>query len=147
MTFKLLLILHLLGSAVWVGGHLILFVTILPKALRLRDPEIISAFESRYEKIGVPALIIQVVTGVWLAHFYLNSIFDAFSFRDSLHTLIAIKLILLLVTLVIAVHARVRLITKLTTNNLTFLAWHISTITVLGLLLLILGAGIRSGGF
>lgn len=147
MTFKLLLILHLIGSAIWVGGHLILFVTILPKALRLRDPEVISAFESRYEKIGVPALILQVVTGLWLAAFYLNSIFDALSFRDSLHTLIAIKIILLSATLVIAVHARVRLISKLTNDNLTFLAWHISTITILGLLLLILGASIRSGGF
>jgi len=145
--FKILLIFHLLGSAVWVGGHVILCFTILPKALRLRDTELISAFESRFEKIGVPALLVQVLTGIWLAHFYLNSVFDAFRFSDSLQTLIALKLILLLATLVIAAHARLRLINKLNEHNLTYLAWHITSVTVLGLVLLILGAGIRSGGF
>lgn len=144
--FKVLLILHLLGSAVWVGGHLILAIMILPKALRMRDPSTIAQFESRFEKIGVPALLVQLVTGVWLAHFYLTSIFDAFDFSGALHTLIALKLLAVLATLVIAAHARLRLISKLDEHNLTYLAWHISTVTILGVLLLILGMGIRTGG-
>ncbi|MBK7271345.1 MAG: hypothetical protein IPI07_18095 [Flavobacteriales bacterium] len=33
----LVLVLHLLGAAVWVGGHLVLSLTVLPGALRDRD--------------------------------------------------------------------------------------------------------------
>ena len=28
--FRLILILHLLGACIWVGGHLVLLLTILP---------------------------------------------------------------------------------------------------------------------
>ena len=44
MEYKILLVLHLLGSSVWVGGHLILAITILPRALKLHDPEILHQF-------------------------------------------------------------------------------------------------------
>lgn len=59
--------LHLLGAAVWTGGHLILTAVILPQALRARSVDVVRDFESRYERIGIPALAIQVVTGLWLA--------------------------------------------------------------------------------
>jgi len=41
MTYRLLVALHLLGAAVWVGGHLVLSISVLPRALRARDPGII----------------------------------------------------------------------------------------------------------
>ncbi|CAM4046740.1 Copper resistance protein CopD [Flavobacterium antarcticum] len=40
-THHLLLILHLLAAAVWVGGHLVLSVSFLPEALQKKDPKII----------------------------------------------------------------------------------------------------------
>ena len=52
----ILLIFHLLAATIWVGGHLILSIGLLPKALKERDPEIITNFEKSYEKIGLPAL-------------------------------------------------------------------------------------------
>ncbi|MEV1968220.1 hypothetical protein ABZR56_17340, partial [Pseudomonas aeruginosa] len=42
--------------AIWVGGHLVLALGILPGALRRRDPQAIRAFEQVYERIGIPAL-------------------------------------------------------------------------------------------
>ncbi|MBF3283866.1 copper transporter, partial [Pseudomonas aeruginosa] len=53
---RTLLFLHLLGAAIWVGGHLVLALGILPGALRRRDPQAIRAFEQVYERIGIPAL-------------------------------------------------------------------------------------------
>ena len=47
MSHHLLLILHLLGSAIWVGGHLILSFIILPEVLRKKDPEILLKFEKK----------------------------------------------------------------------------------------------------
>ena len=68
MTYRVLVALHLLGAAVWVGGHLVLSLSVLPRALRARDPAIIREFESGFERLGIPALLVQVVTGLWLAH-------------------------------------------------------------------------------
>ncbi len=58
---------HLLGAAVWTGGHLVLALGVLPGALRARDPARLIAFERIYERIGIPALIVQVASGLWLA--------------------------------------------------------------------------------
>ena len=68
MTYRLLVALHLLGAAVWVGGHLVLSISVLPRALRARDPGIIREFESGFERLGIPALLVQVVTGLGLAY-------------------------------------------------------------------------------
>jgi uncharacterized membrane protein len=38
MLFKILVILHTLGATVWTGGHLVLAATVLPSALKHRDP-------------------------------------------------------------------------------------------------------------
>lgn len=145
MLFQVLLTLHLLGSSIWVGGHLILALTILPRALRLDDPVIISEFESKYEKLGVPALLIQIITGISLMYFYVDNIFDVFDFAYSQHTLIAIKLLLMVATIIIAAHARLRIVSDLKQSNLRFLAIHIITITVIAVTTMILGGLVRIG--
>ncbi len=147
MLFKILLTLHLIGSSIWVGGHLILFIMFLPKALKQRDPSVVAVFEDRFEPIGIPALALQIATGIWLAYSYTTNLFDVFDFVGPQHSIIAIKLILLLLTVVIALHARLRVISNLTKENLSFLAWHITTVTVLAVTMLFLGAGIRVGGW
>ena len=61
-----LLLLHILAATIWTGGHIVLSVVILPKVLKERSPQLLLDFESVYEKIGMPALIIQIITGVML---------------------------------------------------------------------------------
>ena len=38
---------RLLAAAVWVGGHLVLSISVLPRALRTRDPGIIRGLGRR----------------------------------------------------------------------------------------------------
>ena len=59
--------LHLLAATVWTGGHLVLAFTVLPRALRQRSPQALLDFEQGYEHMGMPALLIQVATGLWMA--------------------------------------------------------------------------------
>ncbi|MGH7874191.1 MAG: hypothetical protein ACREQO_18470, partial [Candidatus Binatia bacterium] len=66
--YRILVALHLIGASVWIGGHLVLAATILPRALRHRAPTIILDFEKGFERIGLPALVLQVVTGLLLAY-------------------------------------------------------------------------------
>jgi putative copper export protein len=144
--FKLALILHVLGASVWTGGHLVLSLTILPRALRQRDPGVIRSFEEGYERIGLPSLAIQVVTGLWLAHRLMPRLADWFSFTTIANTHVALKLLLLLLTVVLALHARLRIIPRLTERTLPMLAWHVIAVTVLAVLFVLLGVGLRTGG-
>lgn len=59
--------LHVMGATIWTGGHLVLALTVLPHALRARDPKLLHDFEEGFEKLAIPALLLQVVTGVWMA--------------------------------------------------------------------------------
>jgi putative copper export protein len=69
--FPLLVIVHALAATVWTGGHLVLDLGVLPKALREREAAQIRAFEDTFEPLGLSALAIQVVTGAWMGWIYL----------------------------------------------------------------------------
>jgi putative copper export protein len=57
--YGLLLFLHILAATIWTGGHIVLATVVLPRALRERSPESLLQFERGYEKIGIPALLVQ----------------------------------------------------------------------------------------
>lgn len=144
--YRTLLTLHILGAAVWTGGHLVLALAILPGVLRERSVSALLAFESRFERIGIPALIVQVATGLWLASYWLASPSEALTGATAAGTLVGLKLLLLLTTAAFAVHARLRLIPRLTPETLPALAWHIVPVTILSVLFVIVGVGFRTGG-
>lgn len=143
--YKYILLLHILGATIWTGGHLILSFVILPKALKKRSVEIVNNFETPFEKIGIPALIIQVLTGLHLAYTILPDFSLWFSFSTGISKLIAYKLILLLLTIILALDARLRLIPKLKEENLNSLAWHIITVTIISVLFVVVGTSFRTG--
>ena len=64
--FPWLLIVHALAATVWTGGHLVLDLGVLPKALRERSAAAIRSFEETFEPLGLTALAIQVLTGLWM---------------------------------------------------------------------------------
>jgi putative copper export protein len=142
----LILIIHLFAATIWVGGHLVLCIGFLPKALKNKDPQIILNFEKTYEKIGLPALLILVTTGIFLAYTYNVRVSDWFSFDNAIEKVVSLKLILLLCTLSLAVHARLFIIPKLNTENLTFMALHIIAITLIAVTMMIVGTFVRFGG-
>jgi putative copper export protein len=146
MLFKILVILHTLGATVWTGGHLVLAVTALPQALKNRDPDRIHQFESHFEGFGLAALLFQVITGLCLTWIYFPSLQNFLAFDSYLSTYIGIKLLLLLGTLALAVHARFFIIPNLTKENLNSLAYHIVGVTTLAVLFVVFGVGIRLGG-
>lgn len=145
-TYYIVLSLHILGATIWAGGHLILAVTILPEALRERRAATVSEFEQRFERIGLPALAVQIVTGLWLAERLLGSP-DHWFDDNSVARTVQVKLGLLAVTDGLAVHARFRVIPKLSDATLPTLAWHIRIVTLAAVLFVLAGASIRFGGY
>src|SRR5512143_3902120 len=96
--YGILLVLHVLAATVWTGGHLVLALTILPRALKEKAPSEIRRFESAYERIGIPALLIQLITGVGLAHRLIPNVSQWFLGENPVARLICAKLVLLAVT-------------------------------------------------
>ncbi len=147
MMQQLLLIIHILCVAIWVGGHIFIAVRILPKSLRQKNPAILLRMEKAYEPIGMPALLLLVITGVWMATLYVP-ISQWFSFSSPIEKVISIKLLLLFCTLLLALSAQFRVIPKLKNNaaKLHEMAFHIITVTFIAIVMLILGTFIRFGG-
>jgi putative copper export protein len=145
-SYYIVLSLHILGAAIWAGGHLVLAVTILPEALRRGRAATVSEFEQRFERIGLPALAVQIATGLWLADRLLGSP-DHWFEGNSIARTVQVKLGLLVVTVGLAVHARFRVIPKLSDATLPTLAWHIRVVTLAAVLFVLAGASIRFGGY
>lgn len=146
MSHHLLLIFHLIAAAIWIGGHLLLLCRYLPQALKQKDSSIISKFETKFEPIGLPALLVLLLTGVYMAYKYGVAINLWFSFSNPMERVVSVKLILLLLTLVLAVHARVFIIPKLHSKNLIAMGIHILLITLIGISMLVVGSSMRFGG-
>ena len=102
-------------------------------------------FEHGYERIGIPALLVQAVTGIWLASRYVPGIWPAFTFGDPLRSAVAIKLLLLLGTILTGLHARLRIIPRLTPDRMSLLAVHVALVTIMAVAMLYVGAFIRTG--
>lgn len=142
-----ILLLHVLGATVWTGGHLVLAVAILPRALRERSPAELRRFESAYERIGIPALVVQVATGLWLAHERVPDVGSWLAFELPQARLVGFKLLLLAATVGLALDARLRLIPRLSERNLNALAWHVVPVTLIAILFVVAGVAFRTGWF
>jgi len=143
---KWLILIHVLGAAVWTGGHLILSIAVLPKALKHKDPQIVLDFEKSFEKIGLPALLMQVITGISMALIYVPFQHWA-SLETPHHVYLWTKLGLLAATLVLAIHARFFILPQLTEQKLPQLAFHIVLVTVLAVFFVLTGLSFRFNYF
>ncbi|MFD1709631.1 copper resistance protein CopD [Ottowia sp. GY511] len=140
------LFLHVLGATIWTGGHLVLALAWLPRVVRERSPEQLLRFEQGYERIGMPALVVQVVTGVWMAWQMVPSVGAWLSPETPVARAIALKLGLLVLTALIATHARRRVIPRLTAATLPLMAWHVAAVTLISVAFVAVGVSLRFGG-
>src|SRR5690606_18007789 len=113
MSHHLLLIIHLTAAAVWVGGHLYLALCVLPGVLRNKDTGQLLHFEKSFEPLGIPALLLLVVSGIWMSLQFGISWGEWFSFSTPVERVVSIKLLLLLTTVLLAISAQTRVLPKL----------------------------------
>ena len=143
--YGVILLLHILAATIWTGGHIVLSVVMLPKILKEGSPEALLDFESVYEKIGMPALIVQVLTGVILAYRMVPDFNQWFDLANPISHAIMAKLGLLALTVGFALDARFRVIPTLSETTLTVMAWHIVPVTIFSILFVIVGVSFRTG--
>ena len=148
-THHLILILHLIAATIWVGGHLVLAIGYLPKALKRKDFSYIGNFEKTYEPIGMPSLAVLVITGILMAYDYNASFSSWFSFATPIERVVSLKLICLLTSICFAISAQTRVLPKLRKgqlNKLSEMAVHIICVTLIGVVMVVLGSLVRIGG-
>ncbi len=104
-------------------------------------------FEMNYEKIGMPALVIQVITGFYLVYNLIPDISKWFSFSDFTTTRIGIKLSLLIVTVMFALSAKFFVIPNLSKKTLPIMAFHIISVTIIGIMFVIIGSSFKNDLF
>lgn len=143
--YGFLLAVHILSATIWTGGHIVLSLVILPRVLKNRSPAELLNFESGFEKIGMPALIIQIISGLMLAYQLIPDVSLWFDFSNPLAHGIVAKLSLLALTLVFAIDARFRVIPKLSESNLVDMALHIIPVTIFSILFVLVGVSFRAG--
>lgn len=146
MNYALILAVHLLCATIWTGGHIVLFSAVLLPAFKARDPKRITDFEKYFERVGVPALLLLVLTGLWLAYQQLPDVALWFSLNSAGSRTVTTKLVLLGLTLILALHARLRVIPNLTPKSLGSLALHITLVTFISVLFALTGLLHRFGG-
>ena len=123
-----------------------LATTILPRALRHRDPSIVLEFEKGFERIGLPSLLLQVVTGLLLAYRWLPEISAWIRLDSNVSIYVVTKLALLTATVGLALNAKFRVIPNIDRDNMHVLATHIVLVTVMAIGFLLAGVAIRTGG-
>jgi hypothetical protein len=112
--------------------------------LKTNDYKMLLDFERVYEKVGMPALVIQVVSGLYLAYHMLPDISQWFSFENHITIHIGIKLCLLISTLILAIIANFRLIPNLEKgNNLKIMGVFAYLVTTMSVLFVITGISFR----
>ena len=149
MNHHLLLIIHLMSATVWVGGHLILVASYLPRAIKEKNQNYILNYEKKYEPIGMLSLILLILSGILMAYKYGVTIEHWFEFATPIEKVVSTKLLLLFATLLFALSAHFKVLPKLN-NNIKYLpemALHILCVTIIGISMLILGSFVRFGGY
>lgn len=120
-------------------------VVLFLHVLAAHDPEILLAFESRFEKIGMPALLVQVASGLYMAHTLVPLPSQWLSFGSPLASLVGLKLCLLAVTVAAAVDARLRIIPTLSPATLPVMARRITLVTIVSVVFVAVGVSFRGG--
>lgn len=138
-----LLFIHLTAASIWVGGHLVLAIGVLPQALQNHDPKPVQDFEHIYERLGLPALAVQLVTGLVLAHRLLPDRATWAEWSNPVARTIGLKLVCLTATLALAIHARLWIVPSLNADRLPLLGVHIVAVTALALVFVWLGVCFR----
>lgn len=146
MRHQIILIIHLLAATVWVGGHLILLLRYVPKAIKSKSLEELSSFRKNFEPVGMPSLFILIITGILMAYDFDVTIDKWFLFKNSIEKIVSIKLVLLFISLTLAFITLKFILPSINKISPYILYFIIFLVTTIAVTMLILGSLVRRGG-
>ena len=120
-------------------------LAVLPRVLKEKSPERLLEFESAFERIGKPAMLVQIITGLLLAHRLLPEVYLWLDWSNPVSRVVGMKLMLLASTILLAADAKLRVLPKLSNQNLWDMAAHVIAVTLLSVLFVIVGVSFKTG--
>lgn len=114
-------------------------------AIKQKDISLINDFRYKFGKIGMPSLIILLITGILSAYDYDVTFYKWFSFSTAIETIVSIKLLLVFATLAAVIYTQKFVFPKLTSQNMMPTIIGISIVTFFSVAMLILGSFVRIG--
>ena len=139
---KFSLIIHLLAACVWRGEHIVLVFAYLIPALKKKNLDEMLIFEDKYEKIGMPALLLLVVTGLYQAYVFVPDLNGWFDFSNHVSAHFSSKILMLFGIFAMALDVKLRLF-KMSKIPIYSFAGHVLVVTILSILMVITGLSIR----
>jgi hypothetical protein len=146
MLYKLLVIIHILGAAILVGTNLILMLSVIPKAKKAGDIGIIRGYLGGVGQMGVHALAVQLITGLWLASPQFKGISAAFQMKEVFATHVVAKVVIMILITALVIVMRRKIAPKLSMETLGGFTTTVGTLTILAIAMVALGVGLRTGG-
>lgn len=144
ITFSI--VIHVLAATVWTGGHLALVFMYLFPAIKENDLTDILIFELKYEKVGMPALLLLVITGLYQSYHVVPDLNLWFDFSNHFIAHFSAKIIMILIIVSLALDMKLRVMKQASINLFSF-SWHVFVVTILSILLVITGLSFRLGIF
>lgn len=144
ITFSI--VIHVLAATVWTGGHLALVFMYLIPAIKENDLTDILIFELKYEKVGMPALLLLVITGLYQSYQVVPDLNLWFDFSNHFIAHFSAKIIMILIIVSLALDMKLRVMKQASINLFSF-SWHVFVVTILSVLLVITGLSFRLGIF
>lgn len=139
-----LIILHLLGASVWLGGLLIFVIGVLPKANKAQSIVPTRNYENAFHIAGMVALTLQFLTGFRLAMIYVGGMKGLFDFSNHGAVLFLWKLVLILISMAVFVIFKKKL-KSAKDDDPCSVSPFVVTLLVLALGLMVLGLGFSRG--
>jgi len=146
MTYQLMVIMHILGACVWLGGHVVLVGAVLPTAISSGQIDHLKRFVKGFGRLGLPALILQLLTGIWLANRWIPSWSGIFTEPTPQGHLVLTKLLLIALSVPLAGYTYHRAAPRLSQDRMIPFVAVTAAIAALAALMLIAGVGVRTGG-
>lgn len=136
------IVLHVLAATVWTGGHLALVFMFLIPAIKKNNLEEVMNFEQKYEPVGMPALLILVITGLYQSYVFIPNFSKWFDFSNHYSSHFSAKIIMILIIVSLALDMKLRVMKQKNINIFSF-SWHVFVVTILSVLLVITGLSFR----
>ena len=141
--YAVLQLIHVIAATIWVGGHIILLISLVPDAVKRRDMSLVAEFEKRYGMVlGLPSLLIAGATGIAMAHRYHGWFSESWPIGAKIALFTALILIILL-----GRHELHRLRGKEVGEDSRRFAIHVLLVTAVSLMLVVMGWHLRFGLF
>lgn len=146
MSHYALMVLHSLSMVIWLGGHALLLLGWCPEAWRSGDPRLLVDALLRLYRVALPALLVSIVSGLWLAWHWQPETALWFTPDLPASRLILGKLALLFALLLVHVYVWMRVIPTLTPDRIGRLCLCIALQVLIAATLVGVGTGFRYSG-